>query len=340
MSGVLVTTAAFFASPLISYAEVVTLTGAGATFPYPLYSKWFYEYNKLFPNVKINYQSIGSGGGIRQIMERTVDFGATDGFMTDEQLEKAPGILHIPMVAGADVVTYNLPGLPGGLRFTPEIIAGIFLGEITDWDDPRIQEVNPGVNFPKHKIIVVHRSDGSGTTAIWTHYLSAVSATWAKKVGAGTSVNWPTGLGGKGNEGVAGLVKQVPGSIGYVELAYAVQNKLPYGQVRNKAGKFVEPTLESITAAMAEAVKARKIPPDTRIYLVDAPGEKSYPIAGFTWLLVYEKQKDPVKGKVLVDFLRWAITEGQKYAPPLLYAPLAPEVVQLNMKIIEKIKVG
>lgn len=323
-----------------AFAKEVTLTGAGATFPYPLYSRWFYEFNKLYPDIKINYQSIGSGGGIRQIMERTVDFGATDGAMLDEQLKKAPGILHIPMVAGAVVITYNLPALPHGLKFTPEIIAGIFLGEITQWNDHRIEEVNPGVNFPDHKIIVVHRSDGSGTTNIFTKYLSAVSKTWAEKVGAGTSVNWPTGLGGKGNEGVAGLVKQLPGSIGYVELAYAVQNKMSYGKVRNKAGEFIEPSLESTTSAMAAAVKAKIIPPDMRAYFVDPPGEKSYPIAGFTWLLVYEKQTDPVKGKALIKFLNWAILEGQKYAPPLLYAPLSPEVVKMNEQIIAKIKIG
>jgi len=321
-------------------AEEVSLTGAGATFPYPLYSKWFYEYNKLHPEIRINYQSIGSGGGIRQIIEGTVDFGASDGAMTDEQLKKAPDILHIPMVAGAVVIVYNFPGAPPGLRFTPETIAGIFLGEITEWNDPKIVESNPGVKLPDLKIIVVHRSDGSGTTNIFTKYLSTVSKTWEEKVGAGTSVNWPTGLGGKGNEGVAGLVKQVPGSIGYVELAYAYQNKLIYGWVRNRAGKFIEPTLESTTAAMAEAVKAKIIPADMRAYFVDAPGEKSYPIAGFTWLLVYKQQKDPKKGKALVEFLWWAIHDGQKMAPTLLYAPLSPELVKLDEQIIKKIVVA
>ena len=308
------------------------MNGAGATFPYPIYSKWFDEYTKVDSEVRFNYQSIGSGGGIRQITERTVDFGATDGPMTDDQLKKAPGeLLHIPTVLGAVVATYNLPGQPK-LNFTGEVLAGIFLGKITQWSDERIKALNPSANLPNQPIVVVHRSDGSGTTYIWVDYLSKVSSEWAQKVGKGTSVNWPIGLGGKGNEGVAGQVKNTPGALGYVELAYAITNKLPAAAVKNPAGKFVEATIESTTAAAAGA--ASNMPDDFRVSLTNAPGDQAYPIASFTWLIVYRDQANEAKGKALVKFLWWAIHDGQKYPGALLYAPLpAPVVKQLEARI-------
>jgi phosphate transport system substrate-binding protein len=303
------------------------VNGAGATFPYPLYSKWFDEYAKIEPGVRFNYQSIGSGGGIRQITERTVDFGATDGPMTGEHLRKAPGeIFHIPTVLGAVVATYNLPGNPA-LRFTPEVLADIFLGKITKWNDPRIQADNAGVSLPGTPIVVVHRSDGSGTTYVWVDYLSKVSKEWETKVGRSTSVRWPIGLGGKGNEGVAGQVKNTPGALGYVELAYAKTNRLPVAAVRNQAGKFVPPSIESTTAAAAGAVKS--MPADFRVSLTNPPGEAAYPIASFTWLLVYKDQPDAAKGQAIAKFLWWAIHDGQRYASDLSYAPLPPEVVRL-----------
>ena len=275
------------------------MNGAGATFPYPIYSKWFDEYTKVDPEVRFNYQSIGSGGGIRQISERTVDFGATDGPMTDEQLKKAPGeLLHIPTVLGAVVATYNLSGQPK-LNFTGELLADIFLGKITQWSDERIKALNPSANLPNQPIVVVHRSDGSGTTFIWVDYLSKVSSEWAQKVGKGTSVNWPVGLGGKGNEGVAGQVKNTPGALGYVELAYAITNKLPTAAVKNQAGKFVEATIESTTAAATGA--ANSMPEDFRVSLTNAPGDQAYPIASFTWLLVYRDQANEAKGKAPND---------------------------------------
>ncbi|MBI4492356.1 MAG: phosphate ABC transporter substrate-binding protein PstS [Chloroflexi bacterium] len=305
--------------------QAPTLTGAGATFPFPLYSRWFEVYQRQ-TGVRINYQSIGSGAGIRQVTERTVDFGASDAPMTDEQLAAARAqLLHVPTVIGAVVVTYNLPGIDTGLKLTPATLAGIFLGQITRWSDPRIAQMNPGWSLPDTPMTVVQRSDGSGTTNIFTDYLSAVSPAWQQRVGKGTSVNWPVGLGGKGNEGVTGQVKQSPGSIGYVELAYAVQNKLPYAFIQNQAGQFVEPTLESITAAAAGA--AASMPEDLRVSIVNAPGAQSYPIAGFTYLLVYQEQTDSAKGKALVDMLWWAIHDGQAYARDLLYAPLPAEVV-------------
>jgi len=310
------------------------INGAGATFPYPMYSKWFDAYTKVDPEVRFNYQSIGSGGGIKQISSRTVDFGASDGPMTDEQLKQAPGeLFHIPTVLGADVATYNLPGSPK-LKFTPDVLADIFLGKITKWNDARITAVNPGVTLPSTPIVVVHRSDGSGTTYIWVDYLSKVSPEWQQKVGKGTSVNWPVGLGGKGNEGVAGQVKNTPGAIGYVELAYAVQNKLPVGVVRNAAGKFVEPTIESTTAAAAAA--AKNMPADFRVSLTNPDGNDAYPIASFTWLLVYKEQPNEMKGRAIVKFLWWMSHEGQKMAPDLLYAPLpAPVVKQIEARIKE-----
>ncbi len=316
-------------------AAQMLMNGAGATFPYPLYSKWFDEYAKLEPSLRFNYQSIGSGGGIRQILARTVDFGASDGPMTDEQLKQAPGeLFHVPMVMGAVGVTYNLPGNPR-LRFTPDGLADIFLGKITRWNDARIQAVNPEAALPAQPIILVHRSDGSGTTYIWVDYLSKVSKEWEQKVGRGTSVNWPVGLGGKGNEGVAGQVKNTPGTLGYVELAYAISNKLPVAAIRNRAGKFVEPSIESTTAAGGGA--AKNMPSDFRVSLTDAPGEDAYPVAGFTWLLVYKAQPDEVRGKALVNFLWWAIHDGQKYAPSLLYAPLPSPVVKMVEAKIKQI---
>jgi len=308
------------------------VNGAGATFPYPIYSKWFDEYAKIEPGLRFNYQSIGSGGGIRHSTARKVDFGATDGPMTDDQLKKAGDLLHIPTVLGAVAATYNLPGSPK-LRFTPDVVADIFLGKITKWNDDRIRAVNAEASLPNQPIVIVHRSDGSGTTYIWVDYLSKVSPEWEQKVGRGTSVKWPVGLGGKGNEGVAGQVKNTPGSLGYVELAYAVTNKLPVAQIRNQAGKFIEPTIESTTAAAAGA--AKNMPADFRVSLTNAPGDKAYPVASFTWLRVYRDQPDQVKGRALVKFLWWAAHDGQKYASDLLYAPLPAEVVK---QIEEKVK--
>lgn len=312
-------------SPAAVHAQTVTLNGAGATFPFPLYSKWSQVYAATL-GVQINYQSIGSGGGIRQFIEKTVDFGASDGPMTSEQIQQAGGrVLHIPMVAGAVVPVYNVPGVGIGLNFTPDILADIFLGKITKWNDRRIVQVNPTAGLPATDIVVVHRSDGSGTTAIWVNYLGKVSKEWKDKVGAGTSVNWPTGLGGRGNEGVAGLVRQTPNSLGYVELAYALTNKMAFGNVRNKAGQFVRPSLSSTTKAMEGALNA--IPADYRVFFTDPAGKDAYPIAGFTWILMYGEQADPVKGKALVEFLWWAVHDGQKYASILLYAPLPKSLV-------------
>jgi len=317
-----------------SASAQMMINGAGATFPYPIYSKWFDEYAKVDPSVRFNYQSIGSGGGQKQILAQTVDFGASDGPMSDENLAKAPGkLLHMPTVAGADVVAYNLPGNPA-LKLDADAIAGIFLGQIKKWNDPKLTALNPEANLPDKEIVVVHRSDGSGTTYIWTDYLSKISPEWKTKVGANTSVNWPTGIGGKGNEGVSGQVKQTPGAIGYVELIYAIQNKMPYAEVKNSAGQFVKPSLESITAAMATA----QIPDDFRFSITNAPGGDAYPIAGATWLLVYEQQKDPAKGKKLVEFLRWAAKDGEKMARDLQYAPLPDSLQQRVLKRIDEIK--
>ncbi len=317
--------------------DPILVNGAGATFPYPMYSKWFDEYHKKFPNIQINYQSIGSGGGIRQVIAGTVDFGATDGPMTDEQLGQAnTKILHFPTVLGADVPTYNIPGVSGELNFTQEALAGLFLGKITKWNDPAIAGANKGVNLPANDIIVVHRSDGSGTTYIWTDYLSKVSEEWKNKVGKGTSVNWPVGLGGKGNEGVAGLVKQTPNSIGYVELIYAIQNNMPYGRVRNSSGSFVKADLASVTAAAAGAAKS--MPDDFRVSITNPEGKNAYPISSFTWLLVPAQIPDTKKREVLTGFLRWMLKDGQKYAEPLAYAQLPKEVVEKEMKAIAQIQ--
>ena len=312
----------------------MTINGAGATFPYPIYSKWFDEYAKVDPSVRFNYQSIGSGGGQKQILAETVDFGASDGPMSDDNLAKAPGkLLHIPTVAGADVVAYNLPGDPA-LRFDADAIAGVFLGQIKKWNDPKLAALNPGVKLPDQEIVVVHRSDGSGTTYIWTDYLSKISPEWKQKVGTNTSVNWPTGLGGKGNEGVAGQVRQTPGALGYVELIYAVQNKMPYADVKNASGEFVKASLESITAALATA----QIPDDFRFSITNAPGKNAYPVSGATWLLVYEQQKDATKGKKMVEFLKWAETKGEQMAKDLEYAPLPDNLRDRVLKRVDEIK--
>jgi len=310
------------------------INGAGATFPYPIYSKWFDAYAKVDPSVRFNYQSIGSGGGQKQILAQTVDFGASDGPMSDENLAKAPGkLLHIPTVAGADVVSYNLPGLTS-LKLDGPTLADIFLGKITKWNDPRLVALNEGANLPDQDIVVVHRSDGSGTTYIFVDYLSHVSAEWKTKVGTATSVNWPAGLGGKGNEGVAGQIKQVPGALGYIELAYAKQNKLPFADMKNASGNYITASLESVTEALSTAT----IPDDFRFSMVNPPGAKAYPIAGATWLLVYQEQKDAVKGRKLVEFLKWAYTDGEKMATTLDYAPLPDNVVRRVLARIDEIK--
>jgi phosphate transport system substrate-binding protein len=313
-----------------------TLSGAGATFPYPMYSKWFSEYSKSHSGVEINYQSIGSGGGIRQVTAGTVDFGASDMPMTDKQLQESKTkILNLPTVLGADVPAYNVPGVTGEVKFTPEALAGIFMGKISKWNDKAITSVNPGVNFPDKDIIVVHRSDGSGTTFIWTDYLSKVSPEWKSQVGSDTSVKWPVGLGNKGNEGVSGLIRQMSGSIGYVELIYAVQNNIPYGSVRNSAGNFVKASLESVSAA---AASAPKMPPDFRVSITNAPGKDAYPIASFTWLLIPMPSKDPAKGKILNDFLNWMVTDGQKMTAALSYAPLPDNVVAKEKEAIKQVR--
>ena len=311
-----------------------TLNGAGASFPNPIYSKWFSEYNKLHPDVQVNYQSLGSGAGIRQVISGTVDFGASDGPMTDEQLKDAKAkILHIPTVLGAVVPAYNVPGISGEVKFTPEALAGIFLGKIQNWNDPAFAQANPGVKFPNQSIIVVHRSDGSGTTYIFTDYLSKVSKEWESSVGKGASPKWPVGLGGKGNEGVAGQIRQLQGSIGYVELIYAVENKITYGSVKNAAGNFVKASLDGVTEAAASA----KMPPDFRVSITNAPGKTAYPISSFTWLLIPEQSKDPKKGKILADFLNWMVTEGQKMTNQLSYAPLPANVVEKVKAAIKQV---
>lgn len=314
-------------------AEAINLQGAGATFPYPLYSKWVAEYEKTDPQVRINYQSIGSGGGVRQILERTVDFGASDDAMKDEELAKAPSkLLHFPMTLGAVVVAFNLPGI-ATLKLTPEAIAGIFAGDIKKWNDAKITADNPGVKLPADAIAVTYRSDGSGTTAVFTEYLSKISPKWKENVGAGKSVKFPVGLGAKGNEGVAGQIKTTPGSVGYIELAYAEQTGLAHASVKNQAGKFVEPALESISAAAASV--ATNMPEDLRVSIVNAPGDAAYPIAAFTYILAYENQGDAKKGKALAQFMWWAIHDGQALGPALHYAKLPAEVV---IKVEEKLR--
>ncbi|MDX6385106.1 MAG: phosphate transport system substrate-binding protein [Blastocatellia bacterium] len=317
----------------------IRLQGAGATFPNPLYQKWVSEYGKQQSNIKIDYQSVGSGAGIKQIKERTIDFGASDSPMKDDDLKAAPGeILHIPTVLGAVVITYNLTGVSQPLRFTPDVVADIFLGKIKKWSDPRLKTDNAGVTLPDADITVVHRSDGSGTSAVFTDYLSKVSAEWKEKVGSGTSPNWPIGLGGKGNEGVTGQVKATPNTIGYVELAYAVQNKLPAGVIKNKTGSFVEPSIDAVTAAAAAALSMT--PDDLRVSITDAPGAAAYPISSYTYLLVYKDQNDALKGKVLVDFLWWGIHDGEAFAKDLMYAPLPADIIKRAEAKINSITSG
>jgi phosphate transport system substrate-binding protein len=308
--------------------NALTINGAGATFPYPIYSKWFDEYGKKNPNVRINYQSIGSGGGIKQLSAQTVFFGASDMPMTDEQLKGAPGpILHFPTVLGAVVPVYNLPGVTAPIRFNGALLAQIYLGKITKWNDPAIAQLNPGVALPATDVAVVHRSDGSGTTFIFCDFLSKTSPEWKQKVGASTAVQWSAGVGGKGNEGVSGVVKQTPGAIGYVELIYALQNKIPYGTVQNKAGTFVTASLDSVTAAAAGV----NVPDDFRVSITDADGKDAYPIASFTWMLLYKQPQDADRAKVMRDFMRWALTDGQQYAKALGYAPLPKPVVDKEL---------
>jgi phosphate transport system substrate-binding protein len=323
--------------------SALSINGAGATFPYPMYSKWFDEYHKKNANLQINYQSIGSGGGIKQVTEGTVDFGATDGPMNDDQLKAyqdkhGSGILHFPTVMGAVVPTYNITGVDAALNFTPEALAGIFLGKITKWNDQAIAGTNKGVKLPAEDIVVVHRADGSGTTYCWTDYLSKVSEEWKNKVGKGTSVNWPSpgSLGGKGNEGVTGTVKNTPNSIGYVELIYAESNKIPYGNVKNAAGVFVKASLAAVSAAAAGA--AKDMPEDFRVSITNAPGKDSYPISTFTWLLIPEKFSDAAKRDAIKGFLKWALSDGQNYAEALSYAKLPKEVVAKETKAINKVQ--
>lgn len=326
---------------VLTVAEAkVLINAAGATFPYPIYGKWFDEFTKVDQDAQINYQSIGSGGGIRQFTEGTVDFGASDMPMTDEQIaafkNKPFQPLHFPTVLGGLVPTYNIPGVSQDLKFTPDALAGIYLKKITKWNDPELVKANPGVKLPGNEIVVVHRSDGSGTTFVWTDYLSKVSPEWKSKVGANTSVSWPTGLGQKGNEGVAGAVKQTPNSIGYVELIYALQNKMDYGYVRNSAGAFLKADLASVTAAAAGA--AQNMPADFRVSITNAPGKNAYPISSFTWLLIPSKIDDAAKKKAIVTFLHWMLADGQKYTGSLGYAPLPKEVVAKEEKQIALIK--
>jgi phosphate transport system substrate-binding protein len=323
--------------PSLASAQTIQINGAGATFPYPIYSKWFAEYNKLHPTIQVNYQSIGSGGGIRQLTNQTVFFGATDGPMTQDQMLAASArILHFPTVLGAVVPVYNIPGVDAELKFSGPLLADIFLGKVTKWNDAQIAKENPGVSLPATDLTVVHRSDGSGTTYIWADYLAKVSPEWKSRVGVATSVNWPTGVGGKGNEGVAGLVRQTPGSIGYVELIYAIQNKIAYGTVKNADGNHVRASLESVTAAAAAT--EGKMPPDFRVSITNAPGKNAYPISSFTWLLLYESPKDKERSRAMVDFLKWALSDGQKYAGELGYAPLPASVVALEMEALKKVR--
>jgi phosphate transport system substrate-binding protein len=334
IAGLAVLSEPALASP-VPAPEQVLINAAGASFPYPIYAKWFTEYNRLHPDIQINYQSIGSGGGIRQLQAGTVDFGASDAPMTDEQLQQATTkVLHFPTVLGAVVPTYNISGVNQELNFTQEALADIFLGKITKWNDPALVRANKDVNLPDQDIVVVHRSDGSGTSFVWTDYLSKVSSEWQSKVGKGTSVNWPVGLGGKGNEGMAGLVKQIPGAIGYVELIYAVQNKIPYGRVRNSAGIFIKADLAGVTAA---ASVAKQMPEDFRVSITNATGKNAYPISSFTYLLIPARIEDAVKKQALKDFLHWMLTDGQGDAEALSYARLPKEVVAKEIKAISQI---
>jgi phosphate transport system substrate-binding protein len=317
-------------------AAQTKLNGAGATFPYPIYSKWFNQYHQQHPDIEINYQSIGSGGGIRQVTAGTVDFGASDGPMTDQQLSDAKfKIIHLPTVLGAVVPAYNIPGFKGELKFTPDVIAGIFLGKITTWNDPAIAKANPGVSLPGQSIVVVHRSDSSGTTYIFTDYLSKVSSEWMSSVGKATAVKWPVGIGAKGNEGVAGMIRQMDGAFGYVELIYAVQNNITFGSVKNAAGSFIKASLESTTAA---AASVKSMPADFRVSITNAPGKDAYPIASFTWLLVPADWKDKGKSKIMIDFLNWMLEQGQTMTADLNYAPLPDSVKQKERETIKTIR--
>ncbi|MGI8990129.1 MAG: phosphate ABC transporter substrate-binding protein PstS [Bryobacteraceae bacterium] len=338
---------AFLASLLLAGMSLTTasaevlINAAGATFPYPMYSKWFDQYHKMHPEIQINYQSIGSGGGIKSVTEGTVDFGASDGPMTDEQMKqfterRKTAILHFPTVLGAAVASYNVPGVSAELNFTPEALAGIFLGKITKWNDPEIEKANPKVKLPANDIVVVHRSDGSGTTYVWSDYLSKVSGEWKSKVGRNTSLNWPVGLGGKGNEGVTGQIQQTPNSIGYVELIYAIQNKLAYGRIRNSSGGFVKADLASVNAAAASV--ASQMPDDFRVSITDSAGKTAYPIATFTWLLIPEKISDPAKKKAIVEFLHWMLSDGQNMVEALDYARLPKPVIAKELTAISKIQ--
>lgn len=321
-----------------SPAGTIQINGAGATFPYPVYSKWFSEYNKLHPNVEINYQSIGSGGGIRQLVQRTVFFGASDQPMSDEMLARAPEpILHFPTVLGAVVPIYNIEGISSQIKFTGPVLADIFLGKITRWDHPALVNINPGVSLPSANITVVHRSDGSGTTFVWADYLSKVSPEWKQKVGANSSLNWPVGVGGKGNEGVAGLVTQSPGSLGYVELVYALQSKIAYGALQNQAGEFINPDVKSVTAAAAGAMET--MPKDFRVSITNAPGAGAYPVSSFTWILLYENPENKDHARVMNDFMRWALSTGQPMAEALGYAPLPDALVSMELEQLNRIKV-
>jgi phosphate transport system substrate-binding protein len=314
------------------------INGAGATFPDPIYQKWFAEYNKLHPEIQINYNAVGSGAGVRQISAMTVFFGASDATMTNDQLIAAPGkVMHFPTVLGAVVPIYNIPNVTAELKFTPQALAGIYLGQITKWNDPKIAASNAGVTLPSTPITVVHRAEGSGTSYIFCDFLAKVVPEWKTRVGVNTAPPWPVGLGGQGSDGVTAQVKQIPGAIGYVELVYALQSKLSYGQVQNHDGNFVRASLDSVTAAAAAAAKA--MPPDFRVSIVNAPGANAYPISSFTWMLFYESPKDKVQGKAMVDFMKWALGDGQKFAGDLGYAPLPTEVVKLEMDALAKIKV-
>jgi phosphate transport system substrate-binding protein len=320
-------------------SQILQINGAGATFPYPIYSKWFSEYHKLHANVPINYQSIGSGGGIRQLLNQTVFFGATDGPMTDEQLKTAPGpILHLPTVLGAVVPVYNVPGVTAELKFTGAVLADLYLGKVKKWNDPAIAKLNPGVTLPATDVTIVHRSDGSGTTYIFVDYLSKVSPEFKTKVGVNTSVNWPVGVGGKGNEGVSGLVSQTPGSVGYVELIFALQNTIAFGSVRNAAGEFVKASVDAVTKAAASA--AANMPADFRVSITNADGAGVYPISSFTWILLYEHPADKASAKAMLDFMHWALTDGQTYCADLGYAPLPDSVVTLEEAALQKIAVS
>lgn len=324
-------------SAIATKSGSVSVNGAGATFPNPLYSKWIAEYGKAKPNVKINYQSVGSGAGIKQITDKTVDFGASDAPMSDEALAKAPGkLVHIPTTLGSVVVTYNVPDVTSPLKLSPEALTGIYLGEIKKWNDAKLVALNPDAKLPAKDITVAYRSDGSGTTAVFTDYLVKVSPAWKDKVGTGTSVKWPTGIGGKGNEGVTGTVKSTPGTIGYVELAYAKQNKLPVAELENAAGKFVAPTLESVSAAAA--AMADKVPDDLRVSITNAPGDGSYPIAAFTYLLVYEDAGNFDKSKAFADFVWWAVHDGQQFNEPLFYSKLPAEIVKRDEAKLKALK--